>query len=318
MEFWKHILQLILQHKSGVLLYVLESKGSSPGRQGFRMMVTATGEMTGSIGGGIMEHKMVELAKSKLRTNDLSVLFKRQIHSKLVANNQSGMICSGEQSIALIPISEKEIPLLEKIIKNLEKGENCVLQISPNGIDLSEIIPKKSYEFQFKNEQNWQYIEKMGFKKFAYIIGGGHVGKALSRVLVDLEFYCTIIDDREQLHTLENNIYAHRKITADYEELEQYIPEGEDVFIFIMTFGYRTDLVALQALINKQVAFKGMMGSKKKVKELMEEMISLGYPKEQLATVHSPIGLNIKSRTPQEIAISIAAQLIQQSNKELK
>jgi len=111
--------------------------------------------------------------------------------------------------------------------------------------------------------------------------------------------------------------YAHQKLVTDYAELGKYIPEGDDVYIFIMTFGYRSDLVVLQQLINKQVAFKGMMGSRNKVDKLIENMKDLGYDDEQLASVYSPIGLNIKSRTPQEIAISIAAQIIQLSNKDL-
>lgn len=317
MQFWKQILSALTHHKKIVLLYVLESKGSSPGRQGFKMMVSQNEDMFGSIGGGIMEHKLIELAKSKLEKNDLSVAFKQQIHSKSVDKNQSGMICSGEQSIAMIPLGKKHMPLVKQIIECLQKGTSAELKLSPEGLNF---LPEKSrmpYNFKFTNEQNWQYTEKIGFKKYAYIIGGGHVGQALTKVLVDLEFHCTVIDDRQNLHTLDNNSYAHQKLIVDYSELEKHIPENGNVFIFIMTFGYRSDLEVLKQLIDKKVAFTGMMGSKEKVKQLMKEMKWLGYSVEQLSTIHSPIGLAIKSRTPQEIAISIAAQLIQLANKDL-
>jgi len=317
MQFWQYILQTLNQQKKSILLYVLKSQGSSPGRQGFKMVVSENGEMMGSIGGGIMEHKLIELAKSKLQTKDLSIVFKHQIHSKSVVNNQSGMICSGEQSIVLIPLTEKDIPTVEQIVDCLQKGIDGELKISPEGLEFLPSITDKSYSFKFVNEDNWQYTEKLGFKKFAYILGGGHVGNALSKVLVDLEFHCTVIDNRPQLHTLENNVYAHQKRVLDYANLGQHIKEGEDVYIFIMTFGYRSDLEVLKQLIDKKVAFKGMMGSAEKVKQLMEEMKNLGFSEAQLATVYSPIGLDIKSRTPQEIAISIAAQLIQLANKDL-
>jgi len=317
MNFWQHILQSLSQQKKVMLLYVLDSKGSSPGRQGFKLLVSEDGEMFGSIGGGIMEHKLVELAKSKLLNNDLSLIFKHQIHSKSVANNQSGMICSGEQSIVILPISVKDIPLIEQLVDCLQKRESGTLLISSNGLEFLKTSITKPYTFQFLDDRNWQYKEKLGFKKFAYIIGGGHVGQALTKVLVDLEFHCTVIDDRQQLHTLKNNSYAHQKIVVDYTALSDQVREGTDVFIFIMTFAYRTDLKVLQQLIDKKVAFKGMMGSKEKVKQLMDEMKSLGYSEAQLSTVNSPIGLEIKSRTPQEIAISIAAQLIQLANKNL-
>jgi len=227
------------------------------------------------------------------------------------------MICSGEQSIALVPLTQKDIPVIEKIVDCLQKGEIGIIkitskitpQISNNGLEFLQTKPKKPFIFDYVNTQNWQYTEKIGFKKFAY--------SALSKVLVDLEFYCSVIDDRQNLHTLKNNAYAHQKLVTNYAELGKLIPESDDVYVFIMTFGYRSDLVVLQQLIDKRIAFTGMMGSRKKVNQLMEEMKNLGYSDEQLANVYSPIGLNIKSRTSQEIAISIAAQVIQFSNKDL-
>lgn len=317
MQFWQHILQALNQQKKIILLYVLKSKGSSPGRQGFKMMVAEDGEMMGSIGGGIMEHKLVELAKSKLKHKDWSIVFKHQIHSKSVAKNQSGMICSGEQSVTLIPILPKNTNQVEQIIDCLQKGETATLEISPKEFKFIKAISNTNYAFNLKSETDWHYTEKLGFKKYAYIIGGGHVSKALNKVLVDLEFHCTLIDNRQNLNTLKDNTYAHQKIVVDYHQLNAKIREGDDVFIFIMTFGYRTDLVALQQLINKKVAYLGMMGSEEKIKQLIEEMNDLGYENEELSKVHSPIGLPIKSRTPQEIAISIAAQLIQLQNKDL-
>ncbi len=318
MHFWQHIIQCLSQHKKLVLLYVLDSQGSSPGRQGFRMVVAENGEMIGSIGGGIMEHKLVELAKSKLSNHDFSIILKHQIHSKTATENQSGMICSGEQYVTLIPILQKETKLIEQIITCIQKGENGKLNISPEGLSFQEGISNKPYSFKLINEHNWQYTEKIGFKKFAYIVGGGHVGKALTKVLVDLEYHCTVIDNREHLNTLENNHYAHQKQIIKYEKLGQHIREGKEVYLFIMTFGYRSDLMVLQQLINKQVAFIGMMGSQEKINQLMEEMKGLGYSIKQLAKVHSPIGLAINSRTPHEIAISIAAQLIQLTNTNSK
>jgi len=176
MLFWKQILQSINLHKKGVLLYVLHSKGSSPGRQGFQMWISEEGEMNGSVGGGIMEHKLVELAKSKLQNNDLTIELKRQIHSKTVAANQSGMICSGEQSIALVPLTQKDITVIEKIVDCFEKGETGSIQItlkitpqiSPNGLEFLHLKPDKPFIFDYVNKQNWQYTEKIGFKKFAY------------------------------------------------------------------------------------------------------------------------------------------------------
>ncbi len=76
-----------------MLLYVLQSEGSSPGRQGFFMAVTATGATAGSVGGGIMEHKFVEMAKTILQQDTRELTIRKQVHNKNAVREQSGMIC---------------------------------------------------------------------------------------------------------------------------------------------------------------------------------------------------------------------------------
>src|SRR3954471_16418201 len=97
LQIWKFIEKSLDEQIPVVLLYVLESKGSSPGRQGFFMAVNNNGDMEGSIGGGIMEHKFVELAKQKLSGHDDQTQLRKQHHDKSATRDQSGMICSGEQ-----------------------------------------------------------------------------------------------------------------------------------------------------------------------------------------------------------------------------
>src|SRR4051794_39568218 len=98
---WQLTLKSLQQRIPVMLLYVLESAGSSPGRQGFFMAVNAAGEMEGSIGGGIMEHKFTEMAREQLKESDAMLSLRKQVHDKSAARNQSGMICSGEQTILL-------------------------------------------------------------------------------------------------------------------------------------------------------------------------------------------------------------------------
>lgn len=314
---WQDIHHLLQEEQSIALLYVLDSKGSSPGRQGFRMAVSQSGKMMGSIGGGIMEHKLVELAKSQLKDGQLKPLLKKQIHSKSATDNQSGMICSGEQHIAIIPLLKQDASTIKKIIDSLDKKDQAAMSISPNGLQFHDAANNHFPGFTFDSELDWQYLEVLGFKKYAYIIGGGHVSLALTKTLCDLSFHCTVLDDRVELNTLHDNTAAHQKVVVDYSDIGKHIPQRPDVYIFIMSFGYRTDLQVLKQLIDHQVAFKGMMGSQEKTKQLFEEMIGAGYTNEQLTSIVSPIGLAIKSRTPQEIAISIAAQIIQRQNKNL-
>src|SRR5258708_1156149 len=105
---WRLLSHSLYNHIPVMLLYLLDSHRSSPGRRGFFMAVT-TEQMSGSIGGGIMEHKFVELAKQRLQLHIQELSLVKQWHDKEAAKNQSGMICSGEQTIFLYTVYEKDM-----------------------------------------------------------------------------------------------------------------------------------------------------------------------------------------------------------------
>src|SRR5687767_2784319 len=137
LKTWKLIQKNLDEHIPVMLLYVLESKGSSPGRQGFFMAVNKNGEMEGSIGGGIMEHKFVEMAKEKLQSSNDRLPgpdIKKQIHDKAAAKNQSGMICSGEQTNFIYRMKDEDVFFVENLIRCLADNKNGILQLSPDGL----------------------------------------------------------------------------------------------------------------------------------------------------------------------------------------
>src|SRR5437867_1240210 len=135
MEVWQLLYNSLQQSIPAMLLYVLESNGSSPGRQGFSMAVNANGAMAGSIGGGIMEHKFVEMTKERLTNNTVKLpAIKKQVHDKTAAKDQSGMICSGDQTILFYPAKQPDILQIEKIINCLSQNLNGTLALSPTGL----------------------------------------------------------------------------------------------------------------------------------------------------------------------------------------
>ena len=148
-----------------------------------------------------------------------------------------------------------------------------------------------------------------------YIIGGGHIGLALSEVLSRMDFEIHILDHRENLNTMVANNFVTTKQTVEFEEIEKYIPEGGNSYVVIMSFGYRTDDVIIRQLISKNFKYVGLLGSKEKIATLFQNMISDGFDKDRIAKVYAPIGIDIKSETTQEIAISVAAQLIRVKNQ---
>ena len=301
-----------------MLLYVLESKGSSPGRQGFFMAVNADGQMEGSIGGGIMEYKFVEMAKEKLKTQGTrhkEQELRKQIHDKTAAANQSGMICSGEQTILLYAVQQKDAETIKNIIASLEQHKNGTLVFSPLGILFENTIPAKNFEYVFESEDKWLYKEKTGYKNQLFIIGGGHCALAFSKLMRGMDFYITLYEERSGLNTLQKNEFAHEIIMVDdYTALPHLISPGPNQYVVIMTFGYRTDDIALRGLLDKQFAYLGVLGSKNKIEKLFAEYRSNGVDEKVLQRICSPVGLAISSQTPEEIAVSIAAEIIQIKN----
>jgi xanthine dehydrogenase accessory factor len=329
LNIWQLINKSLQQQVPVMLLYVLESDGSSPGRQGFCMAVNAAGETEGSIGGGIMEHKFIEVAKDKLKENprlsfsDLrnaytaepQITIKKQIHNKSAATNQSGMICSGEQTILLYRIMQQDAHTIQQIIKSLEQNQNGTLQLSPAGLQFSTSTPAEDYYFSMTSETDWMYRQKTGYINHLHIVGAGHCALALCRMMQEMEFFVHLYDDRSSLKTFNENNFVHEKIVIDdYEGLAALIPDGSNQYVVIMTVGYRTDDMALRTLWKKQFRYLGLLGSKSKVEQMFTEYREEGVPPSLLKTIHAPVGMAIHSQTPEEIAVSIAAEIIQVKN----
>ncbi len=284
-----------------VLMVVVANEGSSPGRKGFKMAVSKL-QMFGTIGGGIMEHKLVEFARSLLDKPAFEPFIKNQIHDKSATADQSGMICSGQQTIAFYDIDSDCIGVLVNVLSE----KNVTLQFSEKGLHLGEEI--KPYL--------WHYSESLTAPHKAYVIGGGHVGFALCEVLSRLDFEIHLLDHRQNLNTMEANTFAHYKMVVAFEDIDKHIPEGNEIYVIIMSFAYRTDDIIIRRLLGKNYKYLGMMGSHAKIATLFENLVKDGYDQRDLDKVHAPIGIDIKSETTQEIAISVAAQLISIKNRE--
>ena len=316
MKVWQFIKHKIEASVEVMLLYVLESSGSSPGRQGFCMAVAQDGLLRGSIGGGIMEHKFVEMAKARLADGLLLDAVHKQIHDKAAGKNQSGMICSGEQTIFLYTIKKEDIITINALISSLQANKNGSLILTPAGISFNNEIPENNFVFKQYSEDDFLLVEKTGYKNYLNIIGGGHCALALSQLMRRMDFYITVYDDRERLNTITENTYAHEKvIVSSYNELGRFIKGGNNVYVVIMTFGYRTDDIAVRALLGPEYRYIGLLGSRKKIEKLFAEFEDSDLDKQALLKIHSPIGVPIKSQTPEEIAVSIAAEIIAEKNR---
>jgi xanthine dehydrogenase accessory factor len=320
LDTWIFIQQALQLQREVVLMCVIESTGSSPGRQGFIMAVDNHKNMHGTIGGGIMENKLVDLVHQSFakKKNGLPKIIK-QIHDKKARKNQSGMICSGEQYIAFYSFKAEDQKVLQQIIHCLTHHQNAKLTLTESKIQCTRQISRHDYQVKINDDQSFKYIEKLGYKNELHIIGAGHCSLALSKLFSDMDFQIHVYDNRASLNTFSQNNYAHHKqIVNDYSGLAELIPQGKNIYVVIMTIGYRSDAEVLSRLIHRNYAYIGMLGSKAKIKKLFHDFEANNIPYERMSKVHAPIGINIKSESSSEIAISIAAEIISLKNKDKK
>jgi len=312
LELWTFIAKRLKTDKPVMLLTVVESSGSSPGRPGFKMAVDISGALCGSIGGGIMEVKLVELAKKRLETASEKPFLKRQIHQKTASLDRSGMICSGQQTILFTRLGPQDLKTASVLLRCLKKNRPAVLRLQSGVFQVLE-DQKRALPVAFKRLQDHDFLfeENAGPQQQLYIIGGGHCALALSELMRKLDFYICLFDDRPGLSTLVKNRFVHEKRLLDnYESIGELIPSSQEAYVVVMTLGYRSDEIVLRRLLDKELKYIGVLGSSAKMAALLDNLRQEGFPEVVLSRIHTPIGLKINSRTPEEIAVSIAGEII--------
>lgn len=343
LDIWNHALSALGRGERCVLLVVVESIGSSPGRAGFKALVTAAGELHGSIGGGSMEHKLVELARAWLavvaagsRGGDHAggkraltsgsrggdpegamagrPFLKRQIHRADAPADRSGMICSGEQTVAFYPLGEERLHAVEQVVASMGKAEGAWLQFHEAGFELVDAATVPAKCFTHPSPVEWSYTEPLDERPRIVILGAGHVGLALSRIMAQLGFHVHLMDDRADLNTMAANEWAHVRSVVDYGHIGAWIADDPGLYIVLVSFGYRTDALLVRQLLRKRFKYIGMMGSAGKIEKLLADLHEDGFTEQEIGRLHSPIGLPIHSKTPEEIAVSIAAEIIAVKN----
>lgn len=314
MNFWNKISNELSDGHAVALMYVHNSEGSSPGRQGFKMFVSNSRMLGGSIGGGPMEHKLVELCRSKLTEGSFKPFALRQVHKSNIAKDKSGMNCSGEQTVGFYFLSESSLRLVKQLATH---SKNDILCLSNSGITLEKSHSPDLNKVILVDVQgeNWEVREQLSAAPELHIIGGGHVSESVSSLGLQLDFSVHIYETRDDINTLSEDNRCRFTFISDYSQIGGEIKSGLNKYVVLMSFGFRTDKIALTALLDKDFGYLGMMGSKEKIKTLLKEMIDEGADKSKLGKVYAPIGVQISSKTPMEIAVSIMAEVIGIKNK---
>ena len=321
LELWQFIASHLKDGEAVMLLVVAASSGSSPGRAGYKMAVAADGDLCGSIGGGVMEVNLVELSRAFLSepgaiaTGFPSTRIIEQVHKKN-SPSPSGMICSGKQTIILKRLTAADAATIDAIVESFNKPEPIAFEISNLKFQIVENVPDRSWRFfSMSRESEFLYIERLGPENEIYIIGGGHCAFALSELMSMMDFRISIFDDRPDLNTLGKNRFADEITIIDsYEKIGGFVPSGNNIYVVVMTLGYKFDEIVIRSLFDHDLKYFGVLGSKAKMKTLLTTLENEGFANEKLARIRTPIGLPISSQTPEEIAVSIAGEIIAVKN----
>jgi len=313
-HLWNFIYSELKKNNNVILAAVIEHEKGSPGKQGFKMAVSSNSETLGSIGGGVMEYDFLKKCRKAFKDNIILNEIETLHHKKTKTLKNSGLICSGSQTNFIFTLTKSSLPEVKKTLTAFKKKTPGLLVFTPAGINFT-LTGKKTAKpkYVFTNKHNWKYEQSIGILEKVYIVGGGHVGLAVSKVLSTLNFYVILIDDRSDLKSFSKNKYADELISRSYNKLGKIIENNS--YVVIVTTGFESDKEALIQIINKDLKYIGLMGTKAKIKKIYSEAIKSGVKKELLKKIHAPIGIDIGSDTPEEIAISIAAELIKTKNQ---
>jgi xanthine dehydrogenase accessory factor len=162
------------------------------------------------------------------------------------------------------------------------------------------------------------YIEPIEPSPELYVIGAGHVGYHLATMAQEVGFQVHVVDDREKFASRERFPKATEVVTEDIPAWLERTALPAHAYVVIVTRGHTNDLDALRALAPRELRYLGLIGSRAKVARITDQLLSEGLGPELLTQVHAPIGLDIGAVTPQEIAVSILAQLIAVKHGKIK
>ena len=352
-SIYQTILEQIRMESEIVLATVVRTSGSTPQKPGSSALFGGTGLLVGTVGGGMLEAEVQHIAQ-RVMISKSSDHFYFNLDSD---QGEEGAICGGEAEVLVDAnpasnleameametalSSRREGYLLTVVSKKQEQGriiarywiqgvpgEKLPVELNPA---LKEAIPgflKHALRYGFAEVEfhsSGSGLSEMGFLEHIkpnpqlVIAGGGHVGKALAHLGSLLEFEVSVVDDRQEYANAQHIPEADHLIVRNIGPALEELGTGPDTYLVIVTRGHTHDSEALKSCIASDAAYIGMIGSAHKVQLVKQQLLEKGWATpEQWARVHTPIGMPIGSKTVQEIAVSIAAQLVQVRSKKIR
>lgn len=312
---------------------ILTHEGSTPRSAGSRMLL-ASGACgveiaAGTVGGGLVEARVMAAGADVLATGERRVeTF--DLSGELAAG--ADLICGGRLRVFLERLDAADLPLLLRLAETLDRGENCLrltpldqgpaALLLPGGACGAMLSPELERAARQAGEGVAAPVSvDFGGRAYAlepfaaasplYIFGAGHVSRPTALVAALCGFAVTVLDDRPEFASPERFPGARLRVLQSFGDCFAGLDCGPGTFVVIVTRGHAHDAGVLAQALRTSAGYVGMIGSRRKRDAIYGLLRQQGFTDADLARVHCPIGLDIGAETPEEIAVSIAAELVQ-------
>ena len=254
-----------------------------------------------------MEAKVLSMALSA-RSGRLAQRTTTLHHRADAEGERSGLICAGQQTMVYFNATPEQARTYRRFADAVDTQEDVELRIDASTPTVTPVLQRSDAPIRLVGER---YIEHALNPHRVAIVGGGHCGLALSRVMRQLGYHVSVFETRADLFTFTGNDDANELIVVDdFSEAASRVRHPKLTHFVVMTAGLPTDVRALLGCLRVEFPFKGVMGSAAKVKRIQEELLAEGAPNAALGALRGPIGIPMASNTPEEIAISVAGQIL--------
>ena len=328
-----------------VLATVVNTKGSTPQKPGAKLLVRADGTMFGTLGGGCVEADVLTEARIILeeQTDGAPQLRRFVLNEDIAARD--GLVCGGTMEILIDPLAGhgELAPLFDEILAAFEgRGDRALATLAEPGTsggrpeaklfirddggmvgglgapDLDEAAVEAALDLMPKGRELWLtteskakiYVETFTRPATIVIVGGGHVGYAVYKLATFLGFATIIVDDREMFANAERFPDAEEIVVGDFAEGVASLDLTPNSYVLVATRGHKYDDEALLAAARSNAGYVGLLGSKRKAAMIFRRLFEEGVDADRIGEIRAPVGLDIGGRSPEEIAVSVMAEVL--------
>jgi xanthine dehydrogenase accessory factor len=332
--------RLLDDHQEFVLATIISRHGSTPRAAGTRMIICGNGRTVGTIGGGLLEARVVQKASDVLSSKRPVLIRFDMTLSELAAMD---MICGGRLEVLLEFISPESpaakvikcrrevqcaldpcifLTVLRMAGENVDGITHCL--INNQGVICGDLsLPPVTVEKLIREHSGATFLRTVTLgesvilidpvlrAETVFLFGAGHVAQPTARLATLVGFHVWVVDDRAEYANGDRFPEAEQvRVVADFGSALKGLAVDRSGFIVIVTRGHLHDQTVLMQALRTEAAYIGMIGSRSKRDRIFEALIKQGFTEADLKRVHSPIGLEIGAETPAEIALSIVAELV--------